>query len=228
MISITPEHYRGGGVGWPAEVELVQLHSKREKKEREEDGVWRNAAVQTALWYCGYSNQCDSLWLHQCGDQSDVHPSGPVVFLLSCGLCVRVFGMCVFKRKREFKCVSAAPELDDFCMLKAHMLLISKYLTGKYKYEYQQKSKNKKTVIGISKFIFHIMHVSHAHVPYEHLFMIENLIAQRTRGMKKQIWKDMLQFCNFCFCLQPAAYDVPHMQKYPAILNQVKPTGKCY
>lgn len=110
LISVTPERYSGGGSGWwAAKPELVLVHSKR---EREDEGVWRNAAVQTALWFSGHGAQCDSLWLKQRGDHSDVHPSGPAVF---CSLSASV---CAYERQSKFKCVQyqLGSELDDFYM----------------------------------------------------------------------------------------------------------------
>lgn len=75
------------GVGGSAKkAELILLHSK---KEGEDEGVWRNAAVQTALWFGGHGAQCDSMWLKHRGDHLDVHPPGPVVFsFLLASLCV--------------------------------------------------------------------------------------------------------------------------------------------
>jgi len=73
------------------------------QRDRESKGVWRNAAVQTPLWFSGHGAQRDSLRLKHRGDPSDVHPSGPMV---SCSvrLCVCLYMcvcVCVCLKERE-------------------------------------------------------------------------------------------------------------------------------
>lgn len=64
-LPLTPERWEGweGNLESAAEPGFVSRHSKWE-----DERVWRNAAVQTALWFSGHAAHCDSLWLKHRGD----------------------------------------------------------------------------------------------------------------------------------------------------------------
>lgn len=76
-LPLTPERWEGweGNLDSAAKPGFVSRHSKWE-----DEGVWRNAAVQTALWFSGHAAHCDSLWLKHRGDHVDAHPSAPEIF----------------------------------------------------------------------------------------------------------------------------------------------------